>query len=212
MKKIFGILILLAVASISATTTSAMGSKSPSAPSTPPSSKYSYLDPRHEVPQEALQKATDYFDANKSRFSNQNYITVIDFTKYSGNKRFFVVDMKTGSVESFFVAHGLGSDPNYTGYADSFSNTPESKKTSLGFYKTAETYSGDHGYSLRLDGLSSTNSNARDRDIVVHGASYVDASLQKMGRSWGCPALPLNDYTHVISMIKGGSLMYAWHQ
>lgn len=190
-----------------------MGSKTPAPPpgQPPPStSKYAHLDPQHYINRVALNAATAYFDAHLASIKNQRYLSVIDFSKYSGQKRFYVINMSSGAVELFHTAHGLGSDPNYSGYAESFSNVPESKKTSLGPYVTGTTYDGSHGYSLYLDGMSASNSNARARAIVVHGASYVDASLQKMGRSWGCPALSLEDYVHVINLIKNGSLLFAW--
>jgi hypothetical protein len=117
--------------------------------------------------------------------------------------------METGAVWNIHVAHGKGSDSDHDGFAEKFSNVNNSNATSLGFYKTAETYQGSHGYSLRLDGLSSTNSNARSRSIVVHGASYVEDKERIQGRSWGCPAVSMANYTKVINLIKGGSLILA---
>jgi len=75
-------------------------------------------------------------------------------------------------------------------------------------FKTAETYVGNNGYSLRLDGLSTSNSNARSRAIVIHGASYVTPG-EKIGRSYGCPALEMNVHQDVIDRIKGGALLFA---
>jgi hypothetical protein len=80
--------------------------------------------------------------------------------------------------------------------------------SSLGFYLTAETYNGEHGYSLRLDGLSSTNSNARERAIVIHAADYV-APGEKIGRSWGCPAVEPRYHQQIIDELKEGALIYA---
>lgn len=81
--------------------------------------------------------------------------------------------------------------------------------TSLGFYRTGKIYIGKHGPSLRLDGLSTTNSNARDRAIVIHGADYVQEEGRIQGRSWGCPAVAQNNRESVIERLKGGSLLYA---
>jgi hypothetical protein len=81
--------------------------------------------------------------------------------------------------------------------------------SSLGYYITGSTYVGSHGTSLKLDGMSSTNSNARGRAIVVHGASYVSESSVIQGRSWGCPAVANSLKTKVINMLKNGSLIYA---
>lgn len=172
-------------------------------------SKYDHLDPGHEVPTDLLKKAVLYFDANQAKFPNKNYISVIDFAKNSKQKRFFIVDLKTGKVWGIHTAHGKGSDPNHDGLADSFSNTANSNKSSLGVYKTAETYTGKHGRSLRLDGLSSTNSNVRARAIVIHGASYVSEASVIQGRSFGCPAVAENLKDKVIDQLKGGSMIYA---
>lgn len=171
--------------------------------------KYDYVDPNHVVPSDLLAKAVSYYEANKANLKNTKYLSVIDFKKRSTKARFFIIDMNNGSVWAVHNAHGKGSDPGHDGYADYFSNESGSGKSSLGFYRTAETYSGKHGYSLRLDGLSSTNSNARARAIVVHSADYVKESSVVQGRSLGCPALAPSVYKSVIDKIKGGSIIYA---
>jgi hypothetical protein len=170
--------------------------------------KYSYVDQEKIVPAALLLKTLTYYDANLSKIKNKNYIVVIDFKQHNSKKRFYLINMQSGDVERYLTAHGKNSDPDYDGYATKFSNTSGSNMSSVGFYLTAETYNGDNGYSLRLDGLSSTNSNARSRAIVIHGASYVrEASL--IGRSYGCPALEVRYAADVINTIKGGSLIYA---
>ena len=172
---------------------------------------YDYVDPTHIVPDRHLKAALLYFDAHKSSIKNTNYLSVIDFSQYSGNKRFYIIDLKTGSVWAIHNAHGKGSDPEHDGYAnkDLFSNVSGSNATSLGVYMTAETYQGEHGLTLRLDGLSSTNSNARSRAIVLHGADYVQEANVIQGRSWGCPAVAMENRDKVIGMLKGGSVIYA---
>lgn len=171
--------------------------------------KYNFVDPTRMVRTDALAKALVYFDANKSNFKNQNYVSVIDFAKHSSEPRFYIISMKTGAVWAIRVAHGKGSDANHDGYAEKFSNTSGAHASSLGFYRTAETYQGGHGLSLRLDGLSSTNSKARSRAVVIHGANYVQDTNVKQGRSWGCPAVSMQNLKNVIGYIKGGSLIYA---
>ena len=133
---------------------------------------------------------------------------IIDFKQHNSKERFYIIDMESGRVESYLTAHGKNSDPDYDGYATKFSNTPDSLMSSLGFYLTAETYYGQNGYSLRLDGLSSTNSNARARAIVIHGADYVKPG-KKIGRSYGCPALEMRYHQDLIDRLKGGALLYA---
>ncbi len=171
-----------------------------------------YVDRKGEIPAKALEKALDFYKNNQQRISNKRFIAIADFTQHSSNKRLYIVNMENGQVKKYLAAHGKGSDANHDGYAGRFSNEPNSNATSLGFYLTAETYQGKHGYSLRLDGLENSNSNARDRDIVFHGADYVVNNGGKIGRSLGCPAVENALAREVIDMIKGGALYLAWHE
>lgn len=143
----------------------------------------------------------------------RDVLTLIDFTKPSNEKRLYVIDMKQKKLlfESV-VAHGRGSGELY---ATAFSNKPNSHQSSLGFYLTAETYQGNNGYSLRLDGLESgLNDNARSRAIVIHGARYANPTVchggNRLGRSFGCPALPEALNKPIIDAIKGGSLLFIY--
>ncbi|MDD4973996.1 MAG: murein L,D-transpeptidase catalytic domain family protein [Bacteriovorax sp.] len=171
-------------------------------------SDYSYLDPDHLIPAKLLARALTYFDSHLDKIPNKRFLGLIDFKQHNSHERFYIVDMESGRVEKYLVAHGKNSDPYFTGYAKKFSNTNDSNMSSLGFYLTAETYNGVHGYSLRLDGLSSTNSNARARAIVIHAADYV-APGDKIGRSFGCPAVESRYHQQIIDQIKEGSLLYA---
>ncbi len=221
MKTFHKIVFSFSIINLLPTETSAMGARtpgttppsspspSPTPPPAPPRSKYAHLDPKRLVPRHLLERAVNYFDANQSKLNNKNFITVIDFSKHSGQRRFFLVNMKSGDVEALHTSHGKNSDPDHNGYADEFSNVSGSNMSSLGFYVTGGTYQGGNGYSLYLDGLSSTNSNARARAIVIHGADYVSPSFSKQGRSFGCPALDMALHRRVIDQIKGKSLIYA---
>lgn len=148
---------------------------------------------------------------HKGKFEKDNIISIVDFSLPSSKKRLFVIDLDKGElVYNTYVAHGVNSGKLM---ASQFSNTPESNKSSLGFYETLATYMGGHGYSLRLQGLEKgINDNANRRDIVIHGADYVDESLIKtqgfIGRSWGCPALPEELYRPIINTIKNGTCLF----
>jgi L,D-transpeptidase catalytic domain len=172
--------------------------------------RYARLDPSHLVAPNLLRAAVPYYDANKSRLRNGAKMVIVDFAIPSSRDRFFVIDMASGSVATHKVAHGSGSDPDHDGRASSFGNVTDSNKSSLGFVLTGETYNGVHGRSLRLDGLSSTNSNVRARAIVLHGASYVhESSTSPAGRSSGCFAMDQAVKDGVINLVKDGALLYA---
>lgn len=170
--------------------------------------RYSHLDPAKEVPADLMQTAVAYFNANKASFPNQNYITIVDFRPRSDKYRLFIVNMATGAVEKFHTTHGSGSDPNEDGIATSFGNVINSGKSSLGFVRTAEVYSGNYKRSIRLDGLSKTNSNIRDRAVVFHGWDDVHEANVIQGMSKGCITLDWAIKDAAIDKIKEGSLLY----
>ena len=119
---------------------------------------------------------------NRMGGHDKDILTVIDFTKPSTEKRLFVIDLKLKKILFIsYVAHGRNSGEKY---ATSFSNREGSFKSSLGFYKTENTYYGKNGYSLVLDGLErGINDKAKERAIVMHGAAYADPStIRSCGR------------------------------
>ncbi|WP_255301880.1 murein L,D-transpeptidase catalytic domain family protein [Butyricimonas sp. Marseille-P3923] len=141
----------------------------------------------------------------------KDILTLIDFSKPSTEKRLYVVNLRLKKLLYVsYVSHGRNSGEKY---ATSFSNKEGSYKSSLGFYRTENTYYGKNGYSLILDGLEKgINDNAKERAIVMHGAAYADPSTirscGRLGRSLGCPALPLTVCKKIIDTIKGGTLLY----
>ena len=147
---------------------------------------------------------------------------VLDFSARSSTPRFHVIDRASGQVlQSFRVSHGHGSEGKRDdGYAEVFSNEPGSNASSLGLYRTGETYRSNvyPGLSMRLDGLSPTNSNARSRFIVIHEARYMDPEswkgkkMGRPGRSEGCFVFSKADRDAVISHLGGGALIYASYE
>ena len=133
--------------------------------------------------------------------------------EFTSSARFYLIDLDSRQViYQDYVAHGRNTGNLMAEY---FSNTPHSNQSSLGFYKTAETYHGKHGLSLKLDGLEKgINDKARQRAIVIHSAKYAEASFIKkygrLGRSFGCPALPVQNYDKIIELIKGGTLLFIY--
>jgi hypothetical protein len=149
----------------------------------------------------------------KNKLTNKDVLSIVDFTLPSSKKRLFVIDIKKCKLLfATYVAHGRNSGVEKALY---FSNEPESFKSSVGFYTTMGTYSGKHGYSMKMEGNEKGfNDNASDRDIVVHSADYVDEAWIQgqgyIGRSLGCPALSPKIYKLIIDKIKGGSCFFVY--
>lgn len=147
------------------------------------------------------------------RDRSKDVLVVIDYTKPSSEKRMCVINMAEKKVLfQTYVAHGRNSGLKY---ATSFSNTPGSHQSSLGFYVTENTYQGRNGYSLILHGIEKgINDRARERAIVIHGAEYCNpdiiSSSGRLGRSHGCPALPTEVNKPVIDSIKEGAVVYIY--
>ena len=150
--------------------------------------------------------------ARKGMLDNKDVLTVCDFSQPSNSKRMYIIDVrKFKLLINTYVAHGKNSGAKY---ARKFSNRPESLQSSLGFYVTKQTYSGKHGLSLKLSGLEKgINDKAEKRAVVVHGADYIgdDFGTAFMGRSFGCPAVPRQVASKVISLIKEGTCLFIFH-
>ena len=149
----------------------------------------------------------------EGQIANDSYLTVIDMSISANRNRFFLIDVENKKIiHKSIVAHGRNSGGEYAKY---FSNKIGSFKSSIGFYRTAETYQGKHGLSLRLDGLEYSNSNASKRAIVIHSADYVSSVfIQKngrLGRSLGCPSFPQKNYDQIVHKIKNGSLLFIYY-
>ena len=150
---------------------------------------------------------------NEGRLVKDDIVTICDFSQSSRKKRLYVIDVKRVKVlMNTYVAHGRNSGVDM---ATHFSNRPESLESSLGFYITKSTYTGKHGLSLRIDGLEKGwNDLAEERAVVIHGADYVGAhrvNSPYMGRSFGCPAVPAQEVSKLISLIKEGTCLFIFH-
>jgi len=141
-------------------------------------------------------------------------LAVIDYSLPSTARRLWIFDLKRQRVLlRDFVAHGRQSGENH---ATRFSNRDGSHQSSLGLFRTAESYQGKHGYSLRMDGLEpGINDRARERAIFIHSAAYVDPALARsqgrIGRSLGCPAVRPEVGRMVVDQLKGGQFMFSWY-
>jgi len=143
-----------------------------------------------------------------------NFLAIVDFSKSSTEKRFYLLNMNDSTLlHSDFVSHG-----KYSGdlYANEFSNNEHSLKSSLGFYRIAESYMGCHGLSIRLDGMDKGyNDKARTRAIVMHAANYAEPTkikeLGRLGKSFGCPALPVEGFSFIARNIKENDILFHYY-
>lgn len=155
-----------------------------------------------------------YNNLKEQGLIEKEYLTIVDFSLSSNEKRMWVINMETKEIVlQSLVAHGRNSGELF---ANDFSNRSESYQSSLGFYTTGETYIGKHGLSLRLDGLEyGINDKARDRAVVIHGADYVSEKFIKsngrLGRSQGCPAVPNEVSAKLIELIKDKTCLFIYH-
>lgn len=141
-------------------------------------------------------------------------LTVCDFSLSSNVKRLWVIDTEQRKVLfNSLVAHGKNTGEEF---ATNFSNTESSLQSSMGFYITESTYNGDNGYSLKLLGMDrGFNDAAYKRAVVMHGADYVSeefaAAHKRIGRSWGCPAIPRSLTEPIINTIKGKNCLFIYY-
>lgn len=155
-----------------------------------------------------------YQKLKEAREIKRDILTIVDFSLSSTQRRLWVIDMHAQKVLlQTVVSHGRNSGLEF---ATKFSNQVNSYMSSIGFYKTGETYFGKHGFSLRLDGLEKgINDLARPRAIVMHGADYASEELAqrqgRLGRSLGCPAVPQEVKQELIELIKEKTCLFIYY-
>ena len=109
---------------------------------------------------------------------------VIDYSKPNSDKRLYIYNDNHEVIHRGRVFEGKGT------YEDnnSFSNTPNSHKSSLGVFVTNEfgkmnLSAGRQMFCIKLDGLSKSNYNARRRGIYIHGALRLNTPYWPKGTS-----------------------------
>ena len=173
------------------------------------------------VSPEAFQAGMERFsELSQDTLIETEYLVIVDFSQASDTKRMQVHNLRSGENQFHLVAHGEG---NGIRYADTFSNDHGSHQSSLGFFRVGSEYSGDHGRSLYLFGLDdSLNNNAYDRFIVLHAADYVSrwtilvnkltGNGSRIGRSWGCFAVPNREINQIVDDLQENGYIYAWDE
>ena len=172
------------------------------------------LDPQRLVRPELMSRAMAALDVHSHRITLRDRMYLVDFQKFSGDARLYEVDLIGGRVTAFRTCHGRGSDPEHSGFARRFSNTPESYMSSVGAYATAGAgWGSQQGPNVLLDGLEYSNNMARERAIIVHGADYADpeflAREGKLGRSYGCFSTAHTDLPMLRERMGEGRLLFA---
>lgn len=146
--------------------------------------------------------------------ADKQIISIADYSLSANTKRLWIIDLRTNKVLlNTYVAHGQGTGEEF---ASAFSDRENSHQSSLGFYVTGNTYTGEHGLSLYLHGMDNGfNTNAYRRSVVLHGAAYVSEDFirahKRLGRSWGCPAVGQELATGIIDMVKEGTCLFIYH-
>jgi hypothetical protein len=160
-----------------------------------------------------MARAVSAFGKHRARVQRADVMAIADYSRASGERRFHLVDMISGTTTSMLVAHGRGSDPAHSGWLQQFSNADGSYASCAGAFVTANEYVGKHGRSMRLIGLDPTNNNALDRAIVIHTAPYVTEAMArergKVGRSQGCFTVTEADLQQVLTRLGGGRFLYS---
>jgi len=160
------------------------------------------------VSQKALAKTFAYYEENRyKKHLSPNYVAVADYTKPATQKRLYIVNLHTGNVRQYLVAHGVNSGEK-GGRVWHSSNKKGSRMTPFGFFKigTKEGITNKKKYKyLDVYGLEWSNRNAKDREILLHTAWYVE----RFGRSYGCFAIRPEDRWAVFSRLKN-ALFYSY--
>ena len=185
--------------------------QAPAAPLEPPLPTYVAPNPAYDA--KLVEIAKRELGRAGSQVWRHDIVGIADFARPSTLPRFHFVNLESGTIRSFHVSHGRGSDPAHSGFLQQFSSVPGSEATSRGAYLTAEWYKGKYGTSIRLLGLDQDNFTALERAIVMHPATYASAEhiarFGKLGRSEGCFAMGPENFNEALWHLSGGRLLYA---
>lgn len=144
----------------------------------------------------------------KQHTYNQDIAFMIDYSLHSGLNRFFVVDLKKGTIiKKGLVCHGSCKGENNNSTATVFSNTNDSYCTTLGMAVVGKRAYSKWGknYKYWLDGLEEANANMRKRVVVLHAWEHVpdkEVYPKPIVMSWGCPTVSIKFLDELDSILK----------
>ncbi|NQZ01593.1 MAG: murein L,D-transpeptidase catalytic domain family protein [Bdellovibrionales bacterium] len=186
------------------------------------------LTDTYGVPAVAFENALGFYQNNRSSIRNARYMTVLDMTQSGTRKRKFLIDLETGSVTSYFAAHGEGSGEGYNNFSsgrvslfsDEFENgQSNTSSTPRGFHITGGRSYPDRWGSTAAMILHGQEEGINDascsRGIFIHRASYISSQNTRNGRgnpgrSWGCPAMHPGEQAEFINKVRDGSVYYIY--
>jgi hypothetical protein len=168
--------------------------------------------------------------SRESTFTKKDALAVFDISQPSSNKRFYVLDIKSGQVTAHYAAHGMHNGPNgraikFGGFQKDLDMVP------LGPLKTARSQVMDHYKTIvdRYDGtvyrdmivavLEGTTSynkyinHTPPYEWIIHPNWYTTAGYRAkfngvLGRSKGCITLDPVENNQLIARLQGGALIY----
>lgn len=171
------------------------------------------IEPNPAYDRRVLEIAAREVERAGATLWRRDIVGIADFARPSTLPRLHFANLENGTIRSFYVSHGRGSDREHDGWLKNFSNVMGSEATSRGAYLTCEWYYGKYGTSIRLQGLDPDNSMALDRAIVMHPAKYADPSFisrfGRLGRSEGCFAMAPDQFNEALWHLSGGRLLFA---
>lgn len=173
------------------------------------------LDPHGRIRPQALKAALETLNAlTPQQIPNRDVLAIADMGKHSSERRLAILDLKTGAVQWFRCSHGVGSDPDHSGWMQRFSNVEGSLATPDGAFRVGAVYEGGNGPSKYLHGLTAENANAYKREIVFHKADYAADSVVeeqgKLGRSHGCFVVGPEYHAAAMAALQEGALLFSW--
>lgn len=131
----------------------------------------SYVDAKEWYGKVDCENLAQVRDFCERRGYSEDYYILVDFSRPSGKKRFFVYDLQRGKrVLSSYCMHGSGK--GNTDAKPKFSNEFGSGCSSLGRYVMVGK-GRKFKNSIRLRGLDKTNYLAEARGILIHSAGKV---------------------------------------